>query len=109
MQKPLPSAPYFVFLSRAERRPIIETWPIQFEMRLPAIPVPLLAGDGDATLDLQAAFDTIYDTLNYDLEIDYTRLPEPSLNDETAAWANARIRNWLAARESPSTPLNLKA
>lgn len=108
MQKPLPSAPYFVFLSRAERRPIVETWPIQFEMRLPTVPVPLLAGDHDATLDLQAAFDTVYDTLNYDLEIDYARLPEPPLDDGTAAWANARIRSWLAARESPSSPLDLK-
>jgi hypothetical protein len=44
MQQALPPAPYFIFLSRAERRPIVEVWPLQLHMRLPVIPVTLLAG-----------------------------------------------------------------
>src|ERR687885_2666668 len=28
MQEPLPPAPYFVFVSRAERRPMVEVWPV---------------------------------------------------------------------------------
>ncbi|MCI0690961.1 DUF4058 family protein [candidate division KSB1 bacterium] len=92
MQKPLPPAPYFVFLSRAARRPMTEIWPIQLDMRLPIIPVPLLAGDPDVALDLQLALNTVYDALNYDLSVDYTRAPEVPLEGDAAVWADERLR-----------------
>ncbi|MBI4790089.1 MAG: DUF4058 family protein [Chloroflexi bacterium] len=92
MQEPLPPAPYFVFLSRAERRPITQVWPIPLNTRLPAIPVPLLPGDPDVPLDLQLALNTVYDALNYDLSVDYTRPPEVPLESETATWASERLR-----------------
>ncbi len=92
MQTLLPSAPYFVLVSRAERRPIVEVWPIQLHMRLPVIAVPLLAGDADVQLDLQLALDTVYDTLNYDLSVDYSRPPEVPLDDEATAWARAQLQ-----------------
>jgi len=87
MQKPLPPAPYFVFLSRAERRPMTEIWRIQLSMKLPTIPVPLLADDPDVELDLQLALDTVYDALNYDLAVDYSILPEIPLEEGMAKWA----------------------
>lgn len=86
MQSPLPHAPYFVFLSRAEQRPITEVWPIRLDERLPTVPVPLLPGDLDVKLDLQSAFTAVYDALGYDLEVDYTRPPEIPLEGE---WATA--------------------
>src|SRR5262249_54362025 len=92
MQQPLPPAPYFIFLSRAERRPIVEVWPIQLQMHLPVIPVPLLADDPDVTLDVQIALDTVYDAFNYDLSIDYTRPAEIPLVGEDAVWATAHLR-----------------
>jgi hypothetical protein len=87
MQQPLPPAPYFVFVSRAERRPVIEVWPVQLTMPLPAISVPLQAEDPEVTLDLQLALTTIYDTLNYDLITDYTQPPQPPLVGDEAHWA----------------------
>jgi hypothetical protein len=92
MQQPLPPAPYFVFLSRAERRPIVEVWPVQLNMRLPLVPVPLLAEDEDVVLDLQLALNTVYDALNYHLSVDYTRPPEVPLGHEEAAWATERLQ-----------------
>ena len=92
MLKPLPPALYFVFVGRAERRPIVDVWPIQLPMRLPEIPVPLLPGDPDVALDLQLALHTIYDALRYDLTIDYTRPPDVPLEGEAAAWANEHLR-----------------
>jgi len=92
MQKPLPPAPYFIFLSRAERRPIIDVWPIQLNARLPVIPVPLLADDSEVKLDLQLALNTIYDALNYDLSLDYSRPPEIPLEGKAAAWVNERLQ-----------------
>src|SRR5262249_25159314 len=57
--KPLPAAPYFVFLSRAERRKDVEVWPILLESPLPEVAVPLLSGDKDVFLNLQQALTTI--------------------------------------------------
>jgi hypothetical protein len=88
MQQTLPEAPYFIFLSRAEQRPITEVWPIQWTMPLPTVPVPLLPGDEDIQLDLQLAFTTVYDDFGYDLSVDYTQPPEIPLAEDKAVWAN---------------------
>jgi len=69
-----------------------EIWPIQLDARLPIVPVPLLAGDPDVALDLQLVLNTVYDALNYDLSVDYTRPPEVPLENEAANWANAILK-----------------
>lgn len=89
MRSPLPSVPYFVFLSRAGQRPFTDVWPISLDEPLPTIPVPLLPGDADVELDLQSAFTSVYDALGYDLEIDYARPPEVPLEPEWAPAADA--------------------
>ena len=91
-QQPLPPAPYFVFVSRAEQRPFMEVWPIQLQMRLPIVPVPLLAEDPDTTFDLQLALNSGYDALRYDLLIDYTRQPEVPLEGASADWTAKHLR-----------------
>lgn len=90
--EPLPAAPYFVFLSRAEHRPIMDVWAVQLAMTLPTIPVPLLADDPDVLLDLQLALATIYDALNYDLSVNYTTAPDVPLDGDAAAWASDLLR-----------------
>lgn len=91
-QARLPAAPYFIFLSHAARRPIMDVWAIQLPMALPTIPVPLLPGDPDSALDLQLAFTTIYDALSYDLSVDYTRPPEIALEGEAALWGRQCVQ-----------------
>jgi hypothetical protein len=91
MQRPLPSAPYFLFLSRAEKRPLTEIWPISLKEPLPVVPIPLLPGDADVALDVQQVFTTIYDLLGYDLALDYTQLPELPLPKDDGAWAEALL------------------
>ncbi|MBI4602691.1 MAG: DUF4058 family protein [Planctomycetes bacterium] len=83
---------YFVLLSRAEKRPMTEVWPIQLADRLPMVPVPLLAGDADVTLDLQQVLSTVYDLCGYDLAVDYNRPPVPPLDPEEWSWARERLR-----------------
>ena len=61
-------------------------------MRLPVVPVPLLEGDADVEIDLQAAFDAVYDDLGYDLSVDYAEAPEIPLSPGAAAWAEAWLR-----------------
>ena len=75
MQGTLPSVPYFVFLCRAEQRPMTEVWPIPLDQPLPEAPVPLLPGDADAKLDLQQALTIVYDECGLQL---YDRLSEAS-------------------------------
>jgi hypothetical protein len=82
----LPPSTYFVFLSRAERRPITEIWPILFDQPLPTVPVPLLPGDQDVSLDLQTVLTTVYELCRYDIEIDYSIPPETPLPLEMTEW-----------------------
>jgi hypothetical protein len=91
MREPLPDDPYFILLSRVEKRPVTDIWPIGLRDRLPVVPVPLLPGDPDVPLDLQTAFDTIYDSFRFDLLLDYDAGPRVPLSAEDAAWA-AQVR-----------------
>ena len=102
MQEPLPAAPFFVFVSRAERRPILDIWPIALQQPLPTVPVPLLAGDADILVDLQAAFTATYDLLGYDLLLDYGEPPQPPLTPELAAWAPMLLQE-RGARDASGT------
>jgi hypothetical protein len=87
----LPSVPYFVFLSRADRRPRVEVWPISLEQRLPTVPVPLLPGDADVSLDLQLALQNIYDLFSYDQAVDHNAAPAIPLLDEHMRWVAERL------------------
>jgi hypothetical protein len=82
----LPSVPYFVFLSRADRRPRVEVWPIALHQPLPTVPVPLLPGDPDVAIDLQQAFQTIYELFAYDQAADHSGPPPIPLSPEQTQW-----------------------
>lgn len=91
MRGVLPSVPYFAFLSRSGFRPMTGIWPIGLREPLPGVPVPLMAGDADVTLDLQAALSGAYDAFGFDLEIDYRQPPQVPLDADDAAWAAALL------------------
>lgn len=94
-QTPLPAAPYYAFLSRAGRRPLVEVWPITFFEPPLLIAVPLRAPDPDVALDLGAALAQVYEQGAFDLRIDYTRPPPaPPLSEAEAA----RVAEVLRAR-----------
>lgn len=88
----MPQAPYFVILSRASQRPVSEVWPVALNQALPTIPVPLLDGDSDVTLDLQQALDSVYDASSLDLAIDYTRPPDVPLPSRAATWSDELLK-----------------
>ncbi len=87
----LPAADYYVFVSREERRPITDIWPISIRHWLPEIPIPLLQPDADVVLDLQLALTTIYDAVGYDLTINYKQPPDVPIAEADAAWAAHRL------------------
>jgi hypothetical protein len=92
---PLPDdAPYFIFLSRGQRRPTVEIWPLSLQKPIPVIPVPLLVPDPDVPLDLNQIIETIYDEAAYDLRLDYTQPPpKPDLNPEEAEWLETHLQS----------------
>jgi hypothetical protein len=102
LAEPLPEAPYFIILSRAERRPVAEVWPLPLQEPLPILPVPLLPPDPDVPLDLGRALAAIYDRSGYDLRIDYTqRPPAPGLSAEERTWLETYLRT--AGKRANST------
>ncbi|MCO5170487.1 MAG: DUF4058 family protein [Planctomycetes bacterium] len=87
MARPLPPASYYVVVSRAQRRPRCEVYPIHLRDRLPPVGVPLL-GDEAVEVDLQTILDTVYDRAGYDAYLDHGRpLPPPPLDPDDEAWA----------------------
>lgn len=92
LRDPLPRLPYFVFLSRAKRRPITEYWPIASNTALPRVPIPLANSDPDVSLDLQAALNSVYDSFGYELFIDYSKPPVPPLTADAENWADRLLR-----------------
>jgi hypothetical protein len=86
LERPVPPAPYYIVLSRANRRPKVEVWPIQLAERLPVLPVPLLEPDPDTPLDLAQVVASVYERGAYGVEIDYRQQPPPPLSEAEAAW-----------------------
>jgi hypothetical protein len=93
LEEPVPKAPYYVTLSRADRRPVVEVWPIQFQERLPILPVPLVEPDPDAPLDLSAIVVDVYERGGYATLIDYHRPPPaPKLTEADLIWVDDLLR-----------------
>ena len=80
-----PPAPYYIYLSRVQRRPFTQIWPVSLRQPLPVMPVPLLPHDPDVPLNLQAALRACFDLENYDRLLNYN-IPLPNLSDEEIAW-----------------------
>ena len=93
LTKPLPPVPYFVFLSRSYRRPLIDIWPLSLQTPLPVIPVPLPYPEPDVPLDLTRALQYVYRSARYDLQVDYRQPPPPpELSADGAAWLDTHLR-----------------
>jgi hypothetical protein len=89
----LPDDPYFIFLSRAQRRTGIDTWPLSLRDPIKPVPVPLRHPDPDAVLDLGQALNDIYLRARYDVQVDYRQPPPPPVfAPDDAAWLDAQLR-----------------
>ena len=88
-----PSAPYYIYLSRWQRRPLTQVWPLPLRAPLPAVPVPLLPPDPDVPLDMQAAVQACCDLVGYERLLDYTNLPPlPEFTVEDTVWIDEILR-----------------
>lgn len=92
LRGPLPAAPYYVFLSRVQRRPYTQVYALALQAPLPRLPVPLLPPDPDVVLDLQAALDACFDLVGYEQLLDYQAAPPAGLSDSDQTWAVAQLQ-----------------
>lgn len=86
----LPPAPYYVYLSRFQRRPRTEVWAVRLQEPLPVVPVPLLPPDEDVALDLQAALTACFELVGYERLLNYSE-PPPPLPEAEAEWIRERV------------------
>ncbi|MEM7131878.1 MAG: DUF4058 family protein [Chloroflexota bacterium] len=94
LEIPVPQAPYYIMLSRMERRPNVQVWPIQLASPLPTVPVPLYQPDPDATLELGDVMSNVYERGAYDIQIDYTQpVPSPNLTDAEHEWVATLLKS----------------
>jgi hypothetical protein len=88
----LPRSGYRLLISRSERRPQAELYPVGVRQVLPTIAIPLRRGDEMPPLPLQALMMMVYDQARYDLAIDYQRDPVPELKGDDLIWCGELLR-----------------
>ena len=83
---------YHVCIHRFDNLEDFFVYPIQLAEPLPEIAIPLLPGDGDVRLDLQAGMNRAYDAGPYRREIDYAKDKiSPPLRASLAKWAKGIV------------------
>jgi hypothetical protein len=83
--------PYLVCWRRGWKPREVGVYPISLRSPLPVIDIPLREGDQDASLDLQALVELVYEEGEYG-DTDYRQEPEPPLSGEDAEWADRLLR-----------------
>ena len=95
LETTVPTAPYYVTLSRENRRPYVDVWSIQLNQRLPVVAVPLARTDNDIALDLGAVIREVYERGGFDVSIDYRQpVPPPTLSEQEAAWVEELLAHY---------------
>jgi hypothetical protein len=83
---------YHVSIHRFDNLEDYFVYPILLEEPLPEIAIPLLPGDGDASLDLQAVFARCYETGRYRRRVRYNELSlVPPLPTDRMEWVGSLL------------------
>jgi hypothetical protein len=86
----LPHRGMYVLVSPAEQRPKTFAYDADLRAPLPTVAVPLKPQDSPVALNLQSAYEAIYEDLAFDDDLDRTAL-DPPLSPEDAAWVAERL------------------
>lgn len=88
---------YLICVNRATNRGRFELYPRRLRERLPTIPLPLAGPDPDVPLDIQMAFEQVYEDGDYMLRVLYDEPCKPALKPAEQRWANERWAAYQAA------------
>lgn len=85
-----PRCDYSLLISRAERRPAVDFWPIRLRERLPTVPIPLRPAVPGPRIDFQEVLHRAYDDPGYERFL-YAGSLQPPLAPEDAEWARSLV------------------
>ena len=92
MSAPLPPGDYFVLVGRVGHTPRCQVFGWSLRAKLPLLPIPLLPEDPEATLDLDAAFGSAYDSSFYSRRLPYREPLAPPMREDDNAWVRDRLQ-----------------
>jgi hypothetical protein len=97
----LPYAPgdYFAYVSRGDRRPMLEVYGWKLSEPLTRIRLPLKPPDPDLIFDLPGLLAEAYRKGRYARDLPYTSAPPVALSQENAKWVAERLREWKQREE----------
>jgi hypothetical protein len=84
-------ADYRVIVSRGRDRPRAKLYAFGLRTPIPRFYLPLLPGEDEPPVELNAILHALYERARFDLRLDYEAPPVPPLADEDAAWARGLI------------------
>jgi hypothetical protein len=87
--RPLPSAEYYAFVSRSEKRPNCDVYHWTMRQPLPTIPIPLRAPDADILVDLGKVFQKTFARGRYARSLAYGKASPAPLKPSDDEWAQA--------------------
>ena len=99
LKAPPSPSDYRIVVCRMGRAKSAKLYAFSCRVPIPQIPIPLLPGDAEPILDLNAVLHALIGRARCDLVIDYGQPPQPPLPDDEAPWAAAII-----ARATDQTP-----
>ena len=81
------SADYRILVSRRQRRPTAELYGFSLREAIPDFLLPLMSGDAEPWVDLQAILNGVYDRAGYEARVDYRQPPPPpALGEANQQW-----------------------
>ena len=92
MSAPLPPGDYFALIGRIGHTPRCQVFGWSLRAKLPLLPIPLLPDDPEATLDLDAAFGSAYDSSFYSRRLPYREPLAPPMREDDNAWVRERLQ-----------------
>lgn len=87
-----PQSHYRIVMSQSETRPKAKLYGFNLPDEIPEFLVPLRAGEPEPIINLNLLLNEIYDQGSYDLRINYSRPPIPTLSEADMAWVNERLQ-----------------
>ncbi len=83
---------YRILICRGNRRPNAQLYGFNLPQVIPSFPIPLKEGEPEPLVDLQSLLLGIYQRARFDLAIDYTKEPVPSLKKEDRIWLDNLLK-----------------
>ena len=83
---------YRLLVSRGTQRPRAALIAFTLRQPIPAFTLPLLSGDAEPEVSLNRILHDLYRRARFDLRLDYTQSPVPSLSEADRVWAKDLIQ-----------------